>query len=314
MDDENSSGNAAIIDVGKNGSDAAAIIDAVRKLASPSTVDLPPNPEGARVLVLPPGLRLHSLKKYEDERRTHPERRVGTAELTTLGSFVDHVVRFSDQHSAVFADDNREHPELVAILDYHEDSAAGSPRFGTHRSRYRFPLSEEWQRWSRLSGKLVDQATLAAHLEDHLDDILDPAAVSDSIKEFAETHGIALASAARLQELARGLSIRIDRRVESVHNPSTGEARMLFEESHSDESGGELKIPTGFALAIPVFRGGGLYQIPVRLRYRVSKGQVRWSIALHRTDRVFDHAFAGACESVQEGTGRPLFFGRPETT
>lgn len=94
--------------------------------------------------------------------------------------------------------------------------------------------------------------------------------------------------------------------------PSTGEARIHFEETHAGEDGGELRVPGGFALGIPVFRGGDLYQVPVRLRYRVSKGAILWSIALHRTDRVFDHAFEQACRLVEEATGLPIYQGRPE--
>lgn len=292
---------------------AAAVIAMVRDHVRPTTIQLESDEEGGeRIVAVPTGLRLESLKRFEDERRTHPERRAGTAELTTIQSFADHVKRFADDHSAIFAVDDRNAPELIAVLDYHEKTADGQPRFGHHRSRYRFPLSDEWKAWNAINGKTIDQAALAAHLEDHLDDVIDPAAVGETVETFAKRHGIALAGAARLQELARGLQVRVDRRVANIQNPSTGEARVYFEETHTDDVGGELKVPGGFALGIPVFRGGDLYQVPARLRYRVSKGAILWSIALHRTDRVFDHAFDGACSLVEEDTGLPVFHGRPE--
>jgi len=289
--------------------DAAAIIEEVRRHVDPRIMQ---TQDGTSFLVLPDGLSAESLKRFEDERRPNPERRRGTATLTTLQSFADHVSRFADDHSAVFASDDRERPELLAVLDYHQQGALGQPRFGEHRSLYRFPLSDEWRAWSALAGKSLDQATLANHLEDHLDDVLSPESVGETVKEFAERHGIALAGPLRLQELARGLSVRVDRKVTNLQNPSTGEARIHFEETHAGEDGGELKVPGGFALGIPVFRGGDLYQVPARLRYRVSKGLILWSIALHRTDRVFDHAFEQACRLVEEATGLPIFQGKPE--
>lgn len=289
--------------------DAAAIIDEVRRHAEPRIMQAQ---DGTSFLVLPDSLTAESLKRFEDERRSHPERRRGTATLTTLQSFADHVSRFADEHSAVFANDDRSSPELLAVLDYHQRGAEGLPQFGEHRSLYRFPLSDEWKAWNALANQQLDQATLANHLEDHLDDVLSPDSVGDTVREFAERHGIALAGPVRLQELARGLSVRVDRKVTNLQNPSTGEARIHFEETHAGEDGGELKVPGGFALGIPVFRGGDLYQVPVRLRYRVSKGAILWSIALHRTDRVFDHAFEQACRLVEEATGLPIYQGRPE--
>ena len=67
-----------------------------------------------------------------------------------------------------------------------------------------------------------------------------------------------------------------------------------------------------FLLAIPVFRGGDLYQIAVRLRYRVQGGAVSWSFELHGADRSFDHAFREACEDARARTELPLFYGQPE--
>lgn len=289
--------------------DAAAIIDAVRRHTEPRIMQAQGGPE---FIVLPDGLTAESLKRFEDERRGAPERRKGVAVMTTLQSFCDHVKRFADEHSAVFAVDDPQAPQLIAVLDYHEQGAGGAPRFGEHRSVYRFPVSDEWKAWSAIGGQSIDQVQLAAHLEDHLDDVLDPAAVGESIKAFVAHHGVRLATPLRLKELSRGLSLKVDRRVVSVQNPSTGEARLSFEEAHTDDNGGDLAIPDGFALAIPVFRGGDLYQVPARLRYRVSRGSVSFSVALHRTDRVFEDAFEGALRLVEEATELPVYQGRPE--
>lgn len=99
---------------------------------------------------------------------------------------------------------------------------------------------------------------------------------------------------ARLLELSRGLSVRVDSKVTQHINPSTGEAQLAYEETHGAKDGGVLKVPDGFVIAIPVFRGGPLYPMVCRLRYRVqrSEGRVTWAIALHRADKVFEHAFS----------------------
>src|SRR5690606_2664273 len=88
-------------------SNATAIIAAVERLVQPTEIQLEDDEPGRpRVIALPQCLELKSLTPFEDERRERPERRSGTAHHTTLASFCAAVARFSDPHSAIFADDN----------------------------------------------------------------------------------------------------------------------------------------------------------------------------------------------------------------
>jgi hypothetical protein len=288
-----------------------AVIEKVESLAKVEPIELTEN----TILVLPEGKHIEDMKPYLDARRTAPERREGTSRHTTLDSFNAHVVRFADEHSAIFASDDARAPSLLAVLDYHERGHAGGPRFGTHRSLYQFPLSDEWKAWINLPEK-IEQATLASFLEDHIGDVLDPAAAGDAGVEFAQKLSITLASPARLMELSRGLSVRVDMKVANVVSLGSGESKLHFEETHSAEGGGPLSVPGGFMLAIPVFKGGDLFKVPARLTYRASKqsGQITWRIALHRTDKVFRVAFGEAVKVVEQATGLPVFYGAPEST
>jgi hypothetical protein len=223
-------------------------------------------------------------------------------------------VRFADEDSALFAVEDPRAPRLISVLDYHRATSEGAPRFGEHRGVYSFPLSDEWKAWQAVPEKM-DQGTFAAFLEERITDVLDPAAVGDGSKRFAAELGLALASPTRLLELSRGLSVRVESKVASHVNLSTGETQIAFGESHaSGEGGGPLKIPGGFIIAIPVFRGGDLYTIAVRLVYRVhrSEGKVQWGLRLHRAERVFLDAFNGAASLAAEQTKLPLFYGTPE--
>lgn len=49
-----------------------------------------------------------------------------------------------------------------------------------------------------------------------------------------------------------------------------------------------------------------------RLRYRLDGGRVTWTVALHRPELVFRHAFGEACELVANETGLSVFRGSPE--
>lgn len=293
-----------------NKGDAAAIIDAVERLQQPEIAFL----EGkASVVILPTGKEVINLKPHFDLYRTHPERKRGTATLTTIDSFIAHTNRFKDAESAVYLDDKEaSSPTLTAVLDYHQ-KGEGHARFGEHRGVYHFPLSPEWRAWTGKSGSDMSQADFAVFLEDRVPDILAPGSVGERTREFAQSAGITFAAPARLLELSRGLAIKVDTQVAHHVNLSTGEAQITFKEEHTSEGeASSLKVPSGFAIQVPVVKNGPAYQIPVRLRYRVSSGRVLWKFALYRTDLIFEEMVVEAVKRVSDETQLPVFRGRPE--
>jgi uncharacterized protein YfdQ (DUF2303 family) len=259
------------------------------------------------------GRELVSVKKFLDEYLTAPERRTGTATMTTLESFIAHAKRFADKGSAIFAStSDPKSPKLTAVLDYHGPGAQSEPRFGVHRTKYMFPLSDEWTAWTARNGMQMEQSTFAEFLETRLIDIMPPEEAQDRIKGFVQRLGIKLASPQRLLELSRGLSIRMETNVTNSQVLSTGETRLVFSEEAKDESGAPLNVPNGFGINIPFFKNGPLYQIPVRLRLKKVGAKITWTMLLSHVELVWDDAIRGACETVAKETGLPLMFGSPE--
>lgn len=292
--------------------EAGAVADIVAEHLKATLLDVhAPDGASAPVLILPTELRPTSIKEYVDEYRTEPERRRGTATLFDLDSLIAHVVRFSDEDSMLFADPNEKAPVLLAVLDYHR-GGAGKPRFGQHRARYAFPLSNEWQKWIGQSGVVMTQQPFAEWIENRLADFAPPDAGGAGVQSFVDQIGGTFASPSRLLELAHNLTIRVGSKIHQAHNIGSGETQFTYVTEHQDESGAPLRVPSAFLLAIPVFRGGARYQIPARLRHRVKEGSVTWFFELYRTDVVFDHAFKEACERAHKETERPLLYGTPE--
>lgn len=273
------------------------------------------DPETA-VLAVPDGVEVVSIKPFLDEYLEAPERRKGTARLGTLASFLGLVHRFKDLDSALFANpDGTNHPPrptLTCVFDYNREGPTGAPRFGQHRAVYEFPVSDEWKAWLGLNGKPMAQAQFAAFLEDRIADVAAPTSPGALAQEFAQKLLVSFAGPSRLIELSRGLSIRVDQTVRNAQNLQTGEAQVQFVAQHTNENGQPLNVPGAFLLNVPVFRGGALYEIPARLRYRVKEGAITWFYELYRADRIFDHAFDEACEEAQENTELSLFVGTPE--
>ena len=253
-----------------------------------------------------------------DQYRTAPRLRQGSATLLSIDSLIDHINRFKDADSIVFADDNRTAPSITAVLDYHRIGAGGDPRFGKHRSLFGFPLSDEWKAWNESNATAMSMADFAAFLENRIIDVLYVIPGEDSLPEDVQRlidtlgGGDTVATPNKLMELARGLQVNESAVVQEAVNLSTGEGVVRFQSEHTDAAGAPLKVPSLFLIGIPVFNNGPLYRIAARLRYRKAGGRLTFWYELWRTDRTFDHAFAEAIERVKIETELPVLIGKPE--
>lgn len=266
--------------------------------------------------------RASSLKGLIDEWRARPVRRKGCATATTLASFVELVNRDRGDNSVIFADDGAD-PSLTAVLNYHGAGGADEEAsFLDDRVRYAFPLSEEWKAWTAKDGEPMGQGAFAEFLEDNLLDIGEPGSAGAITEAFCRSLGVTLAGPQKLLGLSRGLSIRVEQKVAQIVNLQTGEGRLTFEETHREEFGGALTVPAAFHIRIPVFRGGAIYSIPVRLRYRASAGKITWFYEIHRAELFLQDAVNDALVVVRRaeehevpgeapGCGLPVYLGSP---
>jgi len=267
----------------------------------------------APLLIVPTGKQVIDPKKYIDQYRKTPERREGVAIVRDIESFIAHVNRFKNEHSVLFADPDAKSPVLQAVLDYHEKGANGTPRFGKHRTRYAFPLSDQWVAWTCLNEKPMAQASFAAFIEDRIMDVADPGNAGDGLRQFAALIGAEYATPSGLLDLSRGLSINVDHQVKSAVNLSSGEGQLIFVEKHNDAAGKPVKVPGAFIIGIPIFRLGAAHLIGCRLRYRVREGAITWSYSMYRVPENFDVAIREECAVASAGTELPLFYGAPES-
>lgn len=248
-----------------------------------------------------------------DAYRAKPARRVGTATLTDLDSLIAHVNRFKDEDTVLFASDVRSSPSITAVLDYHRAGAEADPRFGKHKAKFAFPLSDEWQAWNGGNKKPMRMVEFAAFLEDRIIDVLE---ASDELPEdmarFVKAIGGNIASPTKLMEIAVGLKVNEKSAVGETVNLSSGEGEISFVSQHTDGSGKPLKVPNLFLIGIPVFKNGPAYRIAVRLRYRKSDGGLSFWYEMWREDRIFDDAFREAVSRTREETGLPVLMGTPE--
>ncbi len=276
-----------------------------------------------------------------DSARDNPLYRRGTANMTSLGSFIAHVSRFGDQDSVVFANDDRAYPKLTAVLDYNRadiDTGPGTPsydpdfsadvpgrehgkyRHGTHRTSFAFPLSDEWKAWTGAAGKKLSMIDFALFLEDRIIDVTGveaAGALPKHLEDLVKLAGgkTAVASQASLIEVATGLRVNESSVVEEAQTLSSGEGAIRFEVNHDTKNatGKAIKVPSLFVIAIPVLRNGPPYSLFARFRYRKTPAGLVFWFDLVRPDLVFDHAFKEAVERVENETPATVLYGSPES-
>jgi uncharacterized protein YfdQ (DUF2303 family) len=335
------------------GGDVSAVIDFVKQHYGTDVRTLSSLQAGVPnvpVIIAPKGMDVHDLagkvKNWRDTFAERPVRRIGVAVLQDLDSLIAHANRFKDSATVVFADATREKPSILVVYDYNEavQDGAGAivadakPRFGQHRARYAFPLSEQWKAWMEQDEVVMGHHDFAAWMEDHITDVVPPptslvarqtnidtgapreGAAGDFGKKTADEEladlllmlGAQITGPSGLLSLSKGLNAITEIKAASQIDLQGGAHGLQLIEEHKDGTTNQkLQVPGLFLLGIPVFQGGPAYRLAVRLRYRIPGG-LRWWFQVLNPEKVFDHAFKEACVRAGSETGLPVYLGAPE--
>lgn len=252
---------------------------------------------------------VEGLKPVLEGYRTGPERRKGTAKVTTLKAFIDLVNRHKDAGSAIFAKTDWPNPSLTAVIDYHDEKNA--PRHGAHRVHYAFPITPEFKAWIDADGKRFEQAEFARFLEDHAAELVPP--YDPEKGQFERLFKTAFAIPNELIELSRGLEVNVGRRVANHVRLQSGEGEIAFAEEHTNQRGEPITVPGVFMIQLLAFVDGEAVRIPVRLRYRVGAGEISWFFSLYRWEDELRERVSQDLDKAGKDTGLPTFEGAPET-
>lgn len=251
---------------------------------------------------------LVAFKDLIDKHRQEPARRLGTASATTLQSFIDLVDRHKDDGSVVFAKTAWPEPELTAVIDYH--SIDGTPRWGNHRIRYAFPVTDEFKVWIDKNGKAMEQAEFAAFLEEHAAELSAP--FGPEVTEYESLFKEKFATPNDLISLSRSLEVFVGARVKRQERLTSGERTVEFVEEHTNTKGEKVEIPGLFMVSVPAFVDGDPVRIPARLRYRIQGGSIMWFYQLYRWQLWLRDQVKNDLDTVKQKTALPTFEGSPE--
>ncbi len=210
------------------------------------------------------------------------------------------------------------------VLMRRQKAALGTPlpRFGCHRGAYTPELSDEWKAWTQLTSPMP-QSVFSSHIDTNAADLLDVTDREGALAELTRWYADRFApaemeasefygSVQQLLNLAEGLTMTIADKVADVTRRSGGGVNIAF----ASEIATSMEVPPAFVIAIPVFTGGDLYQLPVRMKVTAKTSgdtkRAEWTLAPYGVERVMKAAIEAAIAKVREGTGLPVFMGAPE--
>jgi len=240
--------------------------------------------------------------------RQEPARRKGTANATTLKSFINLVNRHKDEGSVIFG--NTTYPKMLlrAVFNYH--TVDHTPRHRDHCAVYEFPVTAELTAWIKGNNEPMEQAAFAQFLEDHAAELAAPYDAERS--EYELLFKERFASPNELIDLSRHLEVFVGAKVKRGERLASGERTVEFTEEHHNAAGEKVEIPGVFMVSVPAWIDGEPVRIPARLRYRIAGGTIKWFYSLYRWETALRERIQSDLAEAGKETGLPVFEGTPE--
>lgn len=264
--------------------DLQAVIDTAQRATTPNRVEA-----GGIYLVATTDGRLEKVDLTGEQYRDTPARKRGTTVVRDASSFGEFWDKHATDNSEVYADADK--LTVTAVLNADASDTAG---WADHRLVLSLRETEAWTAWAAGDGKLLAQETFAEFIEDHLPEILEPAA-------------------AEMLEIAQSIQATTSADFQSGTRLATGERQFKFVESTTAKAGqrGDLTIPETFTIGLIPFEGSDGYKLTARLRYRIADGNLRIGYKLDRPQDVRKKAFDDVVATIDERIERPILNGTP---
>ena len=258
-------------------------------LATTGPVDVGDKPA---TIVLPRNAELHLIDP--EALQPAPSRSRGTVKPATVEALVAYCAAHNENTTEVWITPER----IVAVLNaWDGDESTPGVGWGDHRAVLDLAKSPQWQHWARYDGQMLDQATLAEHVEDGQLDIVSP-------------------TSADMLEVVQDLQVSRSASFRSSQRLASGTIGFTYDETDTPTAGqsGSLSIPTEFELGIPVFLGEESYKVICRFRYRLKEGVLQVGYKIDRPDLIEQDAASQIAARLRDGEDQPfaeVFDGAP---
>lgn len=239
------------------------------------------------------------LTELSDPHEATPGRVVASLRLSDADSLVQYCNRFGSDRGVFFATHHTH--TIAAELDFYGESVSRSvegqptpdrhppvPAFREHHAILTLELSEEWQIWNGVDGRMMDQLEFARFLEENSIDVAEP-------------------SGADLIEICRDFHAVRAQNFRSIVRTQSGVEKIEY--SDENKPAGSVEIPASFTLKIPVYFGEPAIEITAALRWKNTGDSLALGIKLIRKENHRQAEFKRIAQAVSGEAGYPLFMG-----
>lgn len=167
--------------------------------------------------------------------------------------------------TTIYVNPDADKPAIVAVLN---GNGVTGPGFGDFRASISFRPTPQWEKWTRIDGKLLPQVEFAEFCEENLVDIASPD--SATIMEI-----VTYLQATQSTEFKSG--VRLDNGQIQFTNLENVEAKV---------GSGQVAVPSILKLALAPIFGVEPFEIPARFRYRIIDRKLVMGIKLQRVEDV----------------------------
>lgn len=227
----------------------------------------------------------NTLQALEDAKR----RKEGTKHLLDIHSFIQYVNDQAKEDTGYIYVD----PDAMTITAVFDDDKAENSGWQKHQAVYRPATTPEFNDWNRNNCKAFSQIEFGEFVESHIADIAEPTGTT-------------------LLNVALTLQAKTDVNFSSGKRLDNGQAQLVYQENITATAGvnGDIQIPTSFKLGLRIFKNATGYNIPARLKYRLTSGTVRFIYELDRPEVYIEDAFKDFAALLVEKTGYTVLLGK----
>lgn len=226
-----------------------------------------------------------------DNNLLNPLRKKGQTIFWDARSFCWYVNKHKDDEKTIIIA-NELKGEICAILN---DHATNEPNWGDFRVILKLGLSRQWEIWTEYEKKRFSQSEFADFIEDNRSDLMTGI--------FTDANGDKIINLSYLEwgALLDDLRISSNEKLETKFNRRTGETVFNYQ---NEENKGQFGLPSCLYLAIPIYRGGDLFQIKLNIRYRRDGGHLTFYFIIDESDKIMERAFEKICAQIKDGAGQ----------
>ena len=232
-------------------------------------------------------VKFQSLEEYYKK----PLEKSGLNEFEEVKSFNFFVLRHKvDEETVIYA--NRKDKVFNCVFDDHSAGGASRRKF---QAALKLSYSDQWSSWAGKNKEYFSQSDFAEFLEDNRVDFM---AMSDG-----ESKNL---SAVELIALVEQLQSTRKCTFSSKINRNDGSMNFSFQNEEKSQSG-NISIPEKMVLAIPVFEGGDIFAVEIRLRHRINteSGGLKFFYVIDQMKRIEKKAFDKMRDRVSDGATSP---------